>query len=158
MSTRAFRSGVVSEVVQWAAAEFPALPIIYENGPVPDEDKIGPIWRTAEDCAIVFEAIRGKDERDPTTMAAAFNYNQKIVAKELRVGYLKSDFNSDYRFKKQDSLVLAKLRELGITPIAIELPPVPDIGFVLSAEAAAAFDELARSGQDDLLVRQIRNA
>lgn len=44
MSTRAFRSGVVSEVVQWAAAEFPALPIIYENGPVPDEDKIGPIW------------------------------------------------------------------------------------------------------------------
>ena len=44
MSTRAFRSGVVSEVVQWAAAEFPELPIIYENGPVPDEDKIGPIW------------------------------------------------------------------------------------------------------------------
>lgn len=44
MSTRAFRSGVVSEVVKWAAAEFPALPIIYENGPVPDEDKIGPIW------------------------------------------------------------------------------------------------------------------
>lgn len=44
MSTRAFRSGVVSEVVKWAAAEFPALPVIYENGPVPDEDKIGPIW------------------------------------------------------------------------------------------------------------------
>ena len=44
MSTRAFRSGVVSEVVKWAASEFPELPIIYENGPVPDEDKIGPIW------------------------------------------------------------------------------------------------------------------
>lgn len=121
-------------------------------------DKIGPICRRAEDCAIVFEAIRGKDERDPTTVAAAFNYNQKIVAKELRVGYLKSDFNGDYHFKKQDSLALARLRELGITLIAIELPPVPDIGFVLSAEAAAAFDELTRSGQDDLLVRQIRNA
>jgi len=121
-------------------------------------DKIGPICRRAEDCAIVFEAIRGKDERDPTTVAAAFNYNQKIVAKELRVGYLKSDFNGDYPFKKQDSLTLARLRELGITLIAIELPPVPDIGFVLSAEAAAAFDELTRSGQDDLLVRQIRNA
>ncbi|MCB0559087.1 MAG: amidase, partial [Phaeodactylibacter sp.] len=121
-------------------------------------DKIGPICRTAEDCAIVFEAIRGKDERDATTLAAAFNYNQKLDPRKLRVGYLKSDFEGDYRFKKQDSLVLAKLRKMGINPIAIELPQVPDIGFVLSAEAAAAFDELTRSGKDDLLVRQIRNA
>ena len=121
-------------------------------------DKIGPICRTAEDCAIVFEAIRGKDERDATTLAAAFNYNQKLDPRKLRVGYLKSDFEGDYRFKEQDSLVLAKLKDLGITPIAIELPEVPDIGFVLSAEAAAAFDELTRSGKDDLLVRQIQNA
>ncbi|MCB9048217.1 MAG: amidase [Lewinellaceae bacterium] len=121
-------------------------------------DKIGPICRSAEDCAIVFEAIRGKDERDPTTITAAFNYNQKTDPQKLRVAYLKSDFQSDYRFREQDSLALAKLRELGITPTAIELPEVPDIGFVLSAEAAAAFDELTRSGQDDLLVRQIRNA
>ena len=121
-------------------------------------DKIGPICRTAEDCAIVFEAIRGKDERDATTLAAAFNYNQKLDPRKLRVGYLNSDFEGDYRFKKQDSLVLAKLRKMGINPIAIELPQVPDIGFVLSAEAAAAFDELTRSGKDDLLVRQIRNA
>lgn len=121
-------------------------------------DKIGPICRTAEDCAIVFEAIRGKDERDPTTVAAAFNYNQKIAAKELRVGYLKSDFKTDYPFRERDSLALARLRGLGITPIAIELPEVPDIGFILSAEAATAFDELTRSGRDDLLARQIRNA
>ncbi|MCO6486780.1 MAG: amidase [Phaeodactylibacter sp.] len=121
-------------------------------------DKIGPICRTAEDCAIVFEAIRGQDERDPTTVAAAFNYNQKTDARKLRVGYLKGDFAGDYRFKEQDSLTLARLRELGIFPVAIELPEVPDIGFVLSAEAAAAFDELTRSGRDSLLVRQIRNA
>lgn len=121
-------------------------------------DKIGPICRTAQDCAIVFEAIRGQDDRDATTVAAAFNYNQKIEAKNLRVAYLKSDFGGDYPFKAQDSLALAKLRKLGIAPIAIELPEVPDIGFVLSAEAAAAFDELTRSGKDDLLVRQIQNA
>ncbi|MCO6479022.1 MAG: amidase [Phaeodactylibacter sp.] len=121
-------------------------------------DKIGPICRTAEDCAIVFEAIRGKDERDGTTVDAAFNYNQKIEPRKLRVAYLKSDFESDYSFREQDSLVLAKLRELGIYPTAITLPEVPEIGFVLSAEAAAAFDELTRSGRDSLLVRQIRNA
>ena len=121
-------------------------------------DKIGPICRNAKDCAIVFEAIRGKDERDPSTVAAAFNYNQKLDAKRLRVAYLKSDFEGDYSFREKDSLVLDRLRKLGIAPIAIELPKVPDIGFVLSAEAAAAFDELTRSGKDDLLVRQVRNA
>ncbi|MCB0580248.1 MAG: amidase, partial [Phaeodactylibacter sp.] len=121
-------------------------------------DKIGPICRIAQDCAIVFEAIRGHDDRDAKTVAGAFNYNQKIEAKNLRVAYLKSDFGGDYPFKAQDSLALAKLRKLGIAPIAIELPEVPDIGFVLSAEAAAAFDELTRSGKDDLLVRQIQNA
>ncbi len=121
-------------------------------------DKIGPICRTANDCAIVFEAIRGKDERDPTTVEAAFNYNRTLNPKELRVAYLKQDFEGDYRFKKQDSLALEKLRALGINPVAIELPEAPDISFLLSAEAAAAFDELTRSGKDDLLVRQIRNA
>ena len=121
-------------------------------------DKIGPICRTAQDCAIVFDAIRGKDERDPTTLPAAFNYNRQLEAGKLKIGYLKSDFESDYRFRERDSLVIAKLRELGFEPVAIELPEVPDIGFVLSAEAAAAFDELTRSGRDSLLVRQLRNA
>ncbi|MCB0552600.1 MAG: amidase [Phaeodactylibacter sp.] len=121
-------------------------------------DKIGPICRTAEDCAIVFEAIRGKDQRDPTTVDAAFNYNHKLEAKQLRVAYLKKDFEGDYGFKANDSLALAKLRQLGIVLVPIELPEVPDISFILSAEAAAAFDELTRSGKDDLLVRQIRNA
>lgn len=121
-------------------------------------DKIGPICRNAEDCAIVFEAIRGRDERDPTTADAAFNYNHKLDAKQLRVAYLEKDFEGDYDFRANDSLVLDQLRRLGIKLIPISLPEVPDISFILSAEAAAAFDELTRSGRDDLLVRQVRQA
>lgn len=48
MTPREFRAAVFAEVQTWAAANFPALPIIYENGPVPDEDKIGTIWLDIE--------------------------------------------------------------------------------------------------------------
>ena len=59
-----------------------------------------------------------------------------------------------------DAAVLAKLRELGCELVPVELPdyPVDAISFILSAEAAAAFDELTRSGRDDLMVRQTRDA
>jgi len=121
-------------------------------------DKIGPICRSAEDCAIVFEAIRGPDGRDPTVRPAAFNYDAGTDPRTFRLGYVVSDFERDYRFQKQDSLTLATLRGLGFELVPIELPPNPPIGFILSAEAAAAFDELTRSNRDSLLVRQIRNA
>ncbi len=44
MNTKEFRSAVFGEIEQWGKTKFPTLPIIYENGPVPDEDKIGPLW------------------------------------------------------------------------------------------------------------------
>jgi Asp-tRNA(Asn)/Glu-tRNA(Gln) amidotransferase A subunit family amidase len=107
---------------------------------------------------MVFEAIRGRDRRDPSTVEAAFNYNHQLDARAIRVGYLQKDFEGNYPFRANDSLALAKLRELGIVLVPLELPAVPDISFILSAEAASAFDELTRSGQDDLMVRQVRNA
>jgi Asp-tRNA(Asn)/Glu-tRNA(Gln) amidotransferase A subunit family amidase len=123
-------------------------------------DKIGPICRTAEDLAIVFEAIQGPDGVDQTLYDVPFNYSHEIDFTKLRIGYLKLDFDKDYPFKKNDSITLAKLEELGAVLIPIELPdlPVNDMSFILSAEAAAAFDELTRSNDDDLLVRQIKNA
>ncbi|MDX1666595.1 MAG: amidase, partial [Saprospiraceae bacterium] len=121
-------------------------------------DKIGPIARSAEDCAAVFEAIYGPDGLDPSIIDAPFNYDHRLDPAILRVGYLKSAFERDYGFKQQDSLTLATLRNLGIELIPVELPDMPDLGVILSAEAAAAFDELTRSGMDDLMVRQIRNS
>jgi Asp-tRNA(Asn)/Glu-tRNA(Gln) amidotransferase A subunit family amidase len=123
-------------------------------------DKIGPICRTVEDCAIVFDAIRGADGIDQTLIDAPFNYNPKVDLKKLRIGYLKKLFDADYDNKANDAATLAKLRELGCELVPVELPdyPVDAIGFILSAEAAAAFDELTRSGRDDLMVRQTRDA
>ncbi|MDQ7064290.1 MAG: amidase [candidate division KSB1 bacterium] len=124
-------------------------------------DKIGPIARTVEDCAIVFEAIRGPDGIDQTVVEVPFNYDPNVKFSELRIGYTKSLFERDYRGKGNDAKTLETLRKLGAKLIPIELPdtyPVRSLSFILSAEAAAAFDELTRSNRDDLLVRQIKNA
>ncbi len=121
-------------------------------------DKIGPVARTVEDCGIVFQAIYGPDGRDPSVVDAPFNYDAGGDPTGLRVGYLKGAFQRNYPFKQQDSLALVTLRNLGFELIPIELPAMPELGMILSAEAAAAFDELTLSGKDDLMVRQIRNA
>ena len=123
-------------------------------------DKIGPICRSAEDLAIVFNAIYGPDGIDQTLYDVPFNYTPEINLQNLKVGYLKDDFDSAYNFHLNDSLALAKLKEIGVNLIPVNLPDIPvnDLSFILSSEAAAAFDELTRNNRDDLLVRQIKNA
>jgi Asp-tRNA(Asn)/Glu-tRNA(Gln) amidotransferase A subunit family amidase len=122
-------------------------------------DKLGPICRTVEDCALVFDAIRGPDDVDQTLYDAPFNYRPKVDLKKLRIGYLKADFDKK-KNNTNDLATLKVLESLGAKLIPIELPkcPVGDISFVLSTEGAAFFDELTRSNKDDLMVRQIANA
>lgn len=121
-------------------------------------DKIGPITRSVEDCAIVFNAIYGPDGKDLSVIQAPFNYDAKFDPKKLKIGYLKTAFERNYAFKAQDSVSLQTLRSMGYELIPIELPTMPDIGFILGVEAAAAFDDLTTSNKDDLLVRQVKNA
>jgi len=120
-------------------------------------DKIGPVGRTVEDCALVFNAIYGPDGVDQTLYDAPFNYNPKTNLKKLRIGYLKTDFEKERGERKEhDEATLDKMRELGADLIPVELPdyPVGSISFLLSTEGAAAFDELTRSGEDDWLKQQ----
>jgi len=119
-------------------------------------DKIGPMCRSVEDCAIVMDAIYGPDKLDPTLVDYAFNWDASNDVKRLRVGYLKPDDDFDEDLKKHYNLTIRKLGDLGINLKPVKLPdfPVRDISFVLGTEAAAAFDELTRSNKDDLLTRQ----
>jgi Asp-tRNA(Asn)/Glu-tRNA(Gln) amidotransferase A subunit family amidase len=128
-------------------------------------DKLGPIARSVEDCALVFHAIHGSDNRDASVVDAPFRWEPQQDVKKLRVGYVHALFEAkpDEGREEQHDLDLASLealRELGIELHPIELPnvPVEPLGLILTAEAAASFDELTRSGKDDLLVRQIEQA
>lgn len=123
-------------------------------------DKIGPICRSVEGCALVFNAIYGPDGQDLTIKDAPFTWPADIDIKKLRVGYVKKAFDAEYENKKNDQAVLETFKKMGVQLIEMDLPefPVDSISFILSAEAAAAFDELTRSGKDDMLVRQVRHA
>ncbi|HSR53420.1 MAG TPA: amidase, partial [Acidobacteriota bacterium] len=126
-------------------------------------DKLGPMARSVEDCALVLDAVLGPDGHDPTVSDLPFNWDAGLDVSRLRVGYLKSAFENgrgSEAMKANDQKALADLRGLGIDLIPIDLPdfPVGSLSFILNTEAAAAFDDLTRSNRDDAMVRQIRRA
>lgn len=124
-------------------------------------DKIGPICRSALDCALVLEAIRGTDGIDRHVHDAAFNFSGKSDVRKLRVGYLQNLFEEKYPTSENDKKSLDALRSIGIRlePVNITTSlPLSAIRIMLSAEAAAAFDALTRSDRDSLLTDQRRNA
>ena len=123
-------------------------------------DKIGPMCRSVQDCALVFQAIHGPDGDDftvgdPTVIDRPFTW-----PKTVRIGYVSDAFEADYAGRDNDLRTLAALRALGADLIPIQLPnyPIDALKIILYVEAAAAFDELTRSNSDDLLVRQTKDA
>lgn len=123
-------------------------------------DKIGPIARSAEDLALIFKYLVGPDGKDRTVYDLPFSYNNRLDLKKIRIGYLKEAFDRARNNKDKYLAVLEVLKSLGLEPVEIKLPAIDPniISFILNVEAAAAFDELTRTGQDDLMVRQGRNA
>src|SRR6266481_9825768 len=69
-------------------------------------DKLGPICRTVEDCALILNAIYGRDGKDRTVQPAAFNWDANLDWRKIRVGYLKSAFE-----RKPDDLQEAAKEE-----------------------------------------------
>ena len=153
-------------------------------------DKIGPMCRSVEDCALVFNAIYGPDGRDDTVVDAAFTWNPDVPLSKLRIGYIKSEFEvppptqgrggrggaeagrggqagrggeagrgrgglspEEQRKRTEERVKLLNdalnvYRKAGATLEEIELPGnniAGMIGFILTTEGAAAFDDLTRS-------------
>jgi len=130
-------------------------------------DKLGPICRSAEDCALILDAIHGPDGQDNSVIPADFHWDATLSPKKLRIGYVKSAFDTPvtdptdpkrtlHATKKFDDAALDVFKRLGINLMSVDLPDVPydAMRLILTAEAAAAFDELTRSDRDKLLVQQ----
>ena len=94
------------------------------------QDRVGPICRTIEDCAMVFNAIHGVDPKDPSTVTTPFHYDRDIKLASVRIGV---DANAPKEF-------VDKLRELGSNPKPLGARPQLQGGGPLGVESAAAFD------------------
>jgi Asp-tRNA(Asn)/Glu-tRNA(Gln) amidotransferase A subunit family amidase len=97
-------------------------------------DKVGPLCRTIEDCALVFNAIHGADEKDPSTVTGPFQWQRRPDLSRLRIA-LADD---------APEAMVAKLRELGARPMPMKERPSRNISS-LGVESAAAFDEYVSS-------------
>lgn len=123
-------------------------------------DKIGPLCRTVEDCAIVLASIAGADGFDQAAIDAAFNYKPDMDLSSLRIGYLRSKMDQEYGNKEFDQKTLETLKALGADLQPVEFPntELGSLYMILVAEAAAAFDEFTRTGLDDQLTKQEANS
>ena len=122
-------------------------------------DKVGPICRTAEDAAVVFNYIHGTDGIDPSAVNRPFNYRPSADIKKLKIGYAKNYFDKITDTTRNEWKVLATFKAVGVTLIPIVFPDSGVYSFnimdaVISAEAAAAFDEFTRNNIDDQMTRQ----
>jgi Asp-tRNA(Asn)/Glu-tRNA(Gln) amidotransferase A subunit family amidase len=154
-------------------------------------DKLGPICRSVDDCALVLDVIHGPDGKDLSAAASIdFNWDPDFDWRSLRVGYFKADFDplpplqlkdavpgetpddtkkredanaaaqDDYARrtydKKYEQAALDKLTKMGVNLIPVDLPKLPwdEMIPLLTAEAAAAFNDLTMSGRDSLLTEQ----
>jgi Asp-tRNA(Asn)/Glu-tRNA(Gln) amidotransferase A subunit family amidase len=123
-------------------------------------DKIGLIARSVEDLALILKAIIGPDGKDCTVYDLPFSYNGQENLKNIKVGYLKKDFDRIQSNKEKYQAALEAIKALGIELIEIDLPDIDPniISFILNVEAAAAFDDITRNKQVELMVRQGKNA
>jgi Asp-tRNA(Asn)/Glu-tRNA(Gln) amidotransferase A subunit family amidase len=118
------------------------------------QDTVGPLCRSAEDCALVLSAIQGPDGKDNSLIDVPFNWEAPADVTKLRVGYLRSAFETDVtgdferatRANNQEALRV--IRSLGVNVVPFDLPdiPIPAIDFIRYAETAAFFDDVTRSG------------
>lgn len=123
-------------------------------------DKIGPMARTVEDCALVFNAIYGPDGHDLTVTDAPFQWPLDKDVRNLRVGYIPALFEEQNDHTQRNQAALEVLRGLGYELIPVKMPdyPLHAMEIILYAEGAAMFDNLTRTNQDDQMMRQGKEA
>ncbi len=128
-------------------------------------DKIGPICRSVEDCAVVLDAIRGPDGKDGSVIDLPFNWSPGLDPRKLRVGYYQPTIDEDltggrqggrreYTRAKQamarEALDVLRAQGIEIEPLDFDIS-ADEIRSILTIESAAAFEELTRSDRDDLI-------
>lgn len=116
-------------------------------------DKIGPICRTIEDCALVFASLVGQDPSDDTTVSKPFHWRPGLDLKRLKIAYLAGTNDAADRLANDEYLKALVDLGLKLDPIRFTAVP-PGVNLLLSVEAAAAFDTFTRGDR----VRELKNS
>lgn len=125
-------------------------------------DKVGPMCRSVEDCALVFNEIFGPDDEDLAVVDRPFNWNGDHGIEGLRVAYVKAAFEREANAEESQPLendrqTLRTLREMGLELAEFSLPEHADMDVLqmLLVDEAAAFDELVHNGKISLFRQDI---
>ena len=114
------------------------------------QDRLGPICRYAEDCAIVMQAVARPDGRDMSVSDIPFNWNAQLDVRKLRVGIIQESFDdiTNPIAKKNADQLLATLKSIGVAQLVpVKVPDAPANVSGLGVESLVFFDEYARSGK-----------
>jgi Asp-tRNA(Asn)/Glu-tRNA(Gln) amidotransferase A subunit family amidase len=120
-------------------------------------DKLGPMTRSVEDAMLVLQAITGPDAGDVASVPSHLDFDAGATPAGLRVGYFPAWMKEA---TDVDRAALDTVKTLGMTTAEVTFPNWPQASLmpILFAEAAAAFEELTLSGQDDQLKVQLPDA
>jgi Asp-tRNA(Asn)/Glu-tRNA(Gln) amidotransferase A subunit family amidase len=125
------------------------------------QDRIGPLCRTVEDCALILQVIALPDGRDLSVVDLPFNWDAKFDIHRLRVGYPEAAFQENGRnedWKKNDQHVLDELKSQGIKLEPYDVPKFSTdiLTLVGTVEMGASFDEFLRTGGEKNLTDKNR--
>lgn len=114
------------------------------------QDRLGPMCRYAEDCALVMSVIARPDDRDMSVSDVPFNWNAAANIRRLRVGYLKDAFTDgrDAASRANDEKTMEVLRGMGFQLVPVTVPDWTVDVAAYGVESGAFFDELIRTGGD----------
>jgi aspartyl-tRNA(Asn)/glutamyl-tRNA(Gln) amidotransferase subunit A len=127
-------------------------------------DKIGPMCRSAEDCALVLQVIAGKDTEDSGSAGRGFQHSPQFGRKpqEITIGYAPVDFDErpEPSARADFQNALQAVKALGARMKEVEIPDFPYgalVDTIIGAEAGSIFEDFIRGGQVDQLAdkRQI---
>jgi aspartyl-tRNA(Asn)/glutamyl-tRNA(Gln) amidotransferase subunit A len=124
-------------------------------------DKLGPLARGAEDCALVLAAIAGPDPADPTT-GETFRHRERAPRRgrprrRFRVGVLRhAAAGAEPEVEARFAEALSVLRDVADLDEDVAFPELPyreAVSLIVAAEGASALREIVESGK----VRQLRD-
>jgi Asp-tRNA(Asn)/Glu-tRNA(Gln) amidotransferase A subunit family amidase len=114
------------------------------------QDRLGPMCRYAEDCALVMSVIAKPDGRDLSVSEIPFNWNAHLDIHKLRVGYLKDGFEEvrDAAQKAMNDKAIEQVQAMGFKLVPVKMPDWSIDGSAYGVESAVFFDEMIRTGRD----------